>query len=172
MATSDYENVDDRDDLDDGELRQLVRDHLAEHRGLDIDDLTVSVRDGVVHLGGRVGTEGELRIAEHVVTDVVGLRQVVNDILVDPIRRADSPEAIDDHLVDEDEHEGLMLGDRSVPIAPAVDWVEEDLDALLGGTHDLQGAIENAESWIPPERPTQEGISGDDAGPNEMNDRH
>ena len=68
----DYEDIHDLDDLSDDELRELVRSHLREHRGLDADDVSVEVEDGVVRLQGRVGTEGELRIAAHVVTDVIG----------------------------------------------------------------------------------------------------
>src|SRR5215831_19089407 len=65
----DYENLDDIGDLNDDELRVLVRDRLDAHNGLDIDDLTVHVREGVVILGGRVGTEGERLIDEHLVDE-------------------------------------------------------------------------------------------------------
>jgi hypothetical protein len=87
----DFENIDDVDDLDDGELRRLVRDRLAEHRGLDAADITVTVHDRVVALDGRVGTEGERRVAERVVTDLVGLADVNNNLVVDSLRRAESP---------------------------------------------------------------------------------
>src|SRR5437764_8583863 len=97
----DFEDLNDTDDLSDDELRGLVREQLSAHNGLDIDDITVRIEDGTVVLGGRVGTDGERLIAEHVVTDVLGLA-VQNDIFVDPVRRAESPEAIDEHLVDED----------------------------------------------------------------------
>src|SRR5918912_4553053 len=96
----DFEDIHDLDDLSDDELRDLVRNNLAAHKGLDPDDISVQVEDGVVHLAGRVGTETERRIAERVVTDVLGAEQVENEIVIDPIRRAESPEAIDDHLAD------------------------------------------------------------------------
>src|SRR3712207_5166161 len=96
----DFENIDDRDDLSDAELRRLVRERLAEHRGLDPQDITVQVQDGVVELSGRVGTEGERRIAEHVITDLIGLPSVRNDLVVDALRRAESPEAADDAQAD------------------------------------------------------------------------
>ena len=92
----DFENIDDLDDLSDAELRSLVRDRLAEHRGLDLRDITVQVHNGVVELSGRVGTEGERRIAERVGTDTIGLPSVRNDIVVESLRRAESPEAADD----------------------------------------------------------------------------
>src|SRR5215217_5206531 len=62
----DYEDIHDIDDLNDDELTGLVREHLAAHKGLDVDDIAVRTADGVVHLEGRVGTEAELRIAERV----------------------------------------------------------------------------------------------------------
>ena len=45
----DFEDIHDLDDLSDDELRGLVREHLAAHNALDIDDLTVLVEDGAGH---------------------------------------------------------------------------------------------------------------------------
>ena len=84
----DYEDIDEIDEQTDGELRALVRDRLDEQVGFDPADVDVNVRSGTVILSGRVGTEEELRIVEHVVTDVVGIKAVTNDIFIDPIRRA------------------------------------------------------------------------------------
>lgn len=160
----DFENLNDLEGLDDRELRDLVRSHLREHRGLDPDDITVRVTDGAVVLEGRVGTDAERRIAEHVLTDVVGLAAVENNLVVDPIRRAESPMDIDEHLAEEDRTEGLLLGDRPVPLSPETEHLAPDLDAQLGGTTDLRKAIEDGTAWIPPESPTQEGLdaSGED----------
>ena len=158
----DFEDIDDLDDLSDDELRGLVREHLQAHNALDIDDLTVFVEDGLVILGGRVGTDGERLIAEHVLSDVVGIQRYRNDIFVDPNRRATSPEAVDEHLADEDQREGLLLGDRAVPISPEADHLEEDLDSELYGTTDVQRATEDGTPWIPPESPTPEGLTGRD----------
>jgi len=158
----DYEDIHDLDDLSDDELRGLVREHLQAHNALDIDDLTVFVEDGLVILGGRVGTDGERLIAEHILTDVVGALKYRNDIFVDPIRRATSPEAIDEHIVDEDRREGLLLGDRPVPISPESEHRHEELDSELYGTTDVQRATEDGTPWIPPESPTPEGFTGRD----------
>ncbi len=158
----DFEDVNDIDDLDDEELRGLVREHLAADSALDIDDLTINVEDGHVILDGRVGTDEERRIAEHIVTDVLGVEDYENNIFVDPIRRATSPEAADDTLVDEDATEGRLLGDRPVSLSPEVEERLEDEDAQLYGTTDLSHAIEEGTSWIPPEAPTPEGFPGQD----------
>jgi hypothetical protein len=158
----DFEDLNDLDDLSDDELRGLVREHLSAHNALDIDDLTVTVENGLVVLSGRVGTDGERLIAEHVVTDLVGAQKVRNDIFVDAARRATSPEAIDEHLVDEDRRSGLLLGDRPVPLSPEAEHREEDLNAELYGTTDVQQVMENGTPWIPPESPTPEGLTGRD----------
>jgi hypothetical protein len=172
MMAHDYEDVDDVDDLSDDELRGLVRERLAEHRALDIRDISVAVHDGVVALNGRVGTEGERRVAEHILTDVVGIDTVRNNLVVDALRRAESPEAVDEHLVDEDEHSGLLLGDRPAPLSPEADHLEEDLDARLFGTTDVRNAVENGTAWNPPTVPTQEGVEGYGATPADEGEDH
>ena len=153
----DYEDIRETDLLIDGELRALVRDRLDEQLAFDPDDVDVSVRGGVVRLSGRVGTEEEFRIVEHVVTDLVGLNNVRNEMVVDPIRRAESPEPIDEHLVDEEMHEGLLLGDSPRPEDPEAEHLHENIRAELFGTTDVQQSIENAIPWNPPEGPTPEG---------------
>jgi hypothetical protein len=154
----DFEDIHDLDDLSDDELRGLVREHLQANNAIDIDDITVHVDDGVIVLGGRVGTDGEKLIAEHVVTDVLGAEDVRNEIFVDPMRRAESPQAVDEHLVDEDQHEGLLLGDRPMPINPEAESVQDDVDHELYGTTDVGHAISDGTAWIPPESPTPEGF--------------
>lgn len=168
----DYENIDDTADMNDGELRAFVRDRLDEQLAFDSDDIEIAVRNGVVRLSGRVGTESEYRIVEHVVTDVLGLSEVTNDLVVDSIRRAESPEAIDEHLVDEEVHEGLLLGDGPRPDTEEADHLHEDRRAELFGTTDVQKSIEGAIPWVPPESPTPEGLSGTDAGPGVRGEDH
>ena len=158
----DFEDVNDIDDLSDDELRGLVREHLASDSALDIDDLSVHVRDGLVRLEGRVGTDEERRIAEHIVTDVLGLENYENNIFVDPMRRAANPEATDENLAEEEATEGRLLGDRPVGISPEVEERVDDEDAILYGTTDVGRAIEEGTAWIPPEAPTPEGVPGED----------
>ena len=167
----DYENIDDIDELDDRELRDLVRERLAEHTALDIDDITVSARDGTVVLAGRVGTEGERRVAEHVLTDVLGLVDFTNDLVVDPLRRAESPIDIDEHLADEERRAGTLLGDMAPPESDEAALAATD-EEDLAGTSDTQRSIAEGLSWNPPESPTPEGLRGSDAGPEEFGGRH
>lgn len=157
----DFEDIHDIENLSDRELRDLVREHLEASTALDIDDITVRVEDGVVVLEGRVGDAGEDQIAEHVLTDVLGIQNFRNDLVVDQVRRAESPEAIDDHLADEDIHEGLLLGDRPVSLTDESQHLADSPEVEQEGTTDVSKAIESAEPWIPPESPTPEGMSRD-----------
>ena len=160
---NDFENLHNIRDLDDRELRDVVRSHLRAHNGLDADYITVHVNDGTVILDGRVGTDNERRVAEHVLTDVLGLT-VQNDLVVQAIHRAESPMDIDDHLAEEERAEGLLLGDRPVSLDPEAESVEEDIDAALYGTTDVGKAIAEGTAWIPPESPTPEGLEGTGGG--------
>jgi len=170
----DYEDIHDIDDLSDEELTGLVREHLAAHNMIDPDDIFVRSVEGVVHLEGRVGTESELRVAERVVTDVLGIVDVENEIVVDPIRRAVSPEDIDDHLVSQDATGGLLLGDGPEQQMDEVHLArgDEDVDERLYGTTDVQDAIAHGTSYIPPTSPTPEGFGGMDTGPGAMGEDH
>lgn len=98
----DFEDTYDLEDLSDRELRDLVREHLEASTALDIDDITVRIEDGVVVLEGRVGDAGEEQVAEHVLTDILGITKFRNELVSDPNRRAESPMAIDEH--DESAH--------------------------------------------------------------------
>lgn len=157
---TDFENLHDIADLNDRELRDVVRSHLRAHNGLDADYITVQVSSGEVTLEGRVGTDNERRVAEHVITDVLGIKRVHNSLVVQAIHRAESPLDVEEHLADEERMEGLLLGDRAVPLSPEAEHLEEDLDARLGGTSDIGKAIEEGTPWIPPESPTPEGMDG------------
>jgi hypothetical protein len=159
----DFEDIHDLDDLNDDELHALVRTHLAADEALDEREITVRVQDGFVTLAGSVGTEAEQRIAEHVVTDVLGIEQYENLLTVDPLQRAESPLAIDEHLAEEEATEGRLLGDRAVPLSPEAEHLEEDLDARLYGTTDVGEAIAEGTAWNPPDAPTPEGRDIGDA---------
>lgn len=153
----DFEDIHDLDNLSDAELRELVRQHLASSNAVDLDDLTVRVDGGRVVLEGRVGTDAERRVAEHVLTDVLGIEKYENAIFVDPVRRATTPEDAEEHLATEEGQNGLLLGDQPASQSPEAEHLAEDLDARLYGTTDVQKASEDGVAWIPPESPTPEG---------------
>lgn len=156
---SDFENINDLNDLNDRELRDVVRSSLSAHHGLDVDYITVIVENGAVTLQGRVGTDYERRVAEHVLTDTLGLSSVRNDLVVQAIHRAESPLDAEDNAIEDEREEGLLLGDRAVPLSPEAEHLQADLD-VDWGTSDISKAISEGTSWIPPESPTQEGLEG------------
>jgi hypothetical protein len=168
----DYEDIHNIDSLDDRELRDLVREQLAEHGALDIDDITVRVAEGQVVLSGRVGTEGERRVAEHVLTDVLGIQAFTNELVIDPLRRAISPLDIDEHISDESARAGVLLGDRAVPLSDEAEHLADAAQDDMDGTTDLQKVMEDGMTWTPPDSPTPEGMLGTDAGPADMGGQH
>jgi hypothetical protein len=168
----DYDNTDEIANLSDDELRLLVRTELKANKAIDADDITIHVREGRVTIAGRVGTEEELRVADHILTDLIGLEDVNNELVVDEIRRAESPEAIDEHLADEEVHAGVLLGDVLVPLDPEAEHIVDDRNLNPAGTHEVGEAIEQAEPWIPPEGPTPEGIGGQDMPRHGRNAQH
>jgi hypothetical protein len=170
----DYEDMTSIEDMDDDELKEFVLDRLSEHEGLDSDDIEVDVENGMVRLSGRVGTEAELRIAEHVLTDVVGVPEVDNELVVDAIRRGTTSEDVDDETNEQEDARGLRLGE--VPEQDTDEVIQargdEDLDERMFGTTDVQESIAHGTAYIPPESPTPEGMLGTDAGPGEMGEDH
>ena len=166
----DFENLHDIESLDDGELRELVRAHLSDTGGLDVDNITVRVTDGVVHLIGRVGTDGERRIAERAVTDGLGISRLSNDLVVDQLRRSEAPD--DAEEANELESTGDLLGDPPEQTSDTTEHLLEDEDGQLFGTGDVGEAIEEGVSYSPPDSPTPEGISGMDGDASAENELH
>ncbi|HEY4954729.1 MAG TPA: BON domain-containing protein [Gemmatimonadaceae bacterium] len=154
----DYDNTDEVANLSDDELRTLVRTRLNSQLAFDGEDLSVHVRNGQVTVSGRVGTESELRIVDHVLTDSLGLVDVDNQVVMDDLVRAESPEAIDEHLVDERERSGILLGDEPSESDDEAEHIALDKNRNPRATHDVHEAIEEGEPWIPPEGPTPEGV--------------
>jgi hypothetical protein len=158
----DFENVFDLDDLSDEELRGLVRDQLSEYDTIDVDSILVHVKDGYVTLTGRVGSDSGKQIADHVLSDVIGLETYANDLFVDPVRRDEEPEAADEAVGRASfRGEDPLLGgsDLSQTDDEAVRTTDND-DAALFGTRDMETAMEDGLPWSPPDEPTPEGRDG------------
>ena len=60
-----YDDIYDIENLDDGELKELVLQQLRESPDIDVDLIEVEVDDGNVRLAGRVGTEQDSVRALH-----------------------------------------------------------------------------------------------------------
>jgi BON domain len=167
----DYEDMHNIEELEDAELRDLVREQLDEHPSLDIREISVLVANGHVTLSGRVGTDGERRIAEHLLTDVLGVTDFTNDLMIDPTHRAESPEASDEQIVDGAGNDAAV-GDVEVPFSAEAEHLADELQDDLAGTTDYTRVMEDGMTWNPPDGPTPEGMRGTDAGPEELGERH
>lgn len=152
----DYENVDDLGSLTDAELHARIIEQFKEYPELDGDLIDVAVRDGRVTLSGRVGTEREYQEFEHVATDVLGLPNVSNEIMVDEVVRAEYPEAADEAAVERIREEGPTGGAEDQTSDEAAHLLEDTAGEQFG-TADLHEAIERGFAYDPPSTPVQEG---------------
>jgi hypothetical protein len=153
----DYEDFYDIESMTDEEVQAVVREQLDAHPELDADGIDLGVADGVVSLSGRVGTEAELQIIEHILTDVLGVR-VSNELVVD-------------ELVRHEQHEAADTANARLYAAGSArggaDRTEDSAEHLLDdtaaeqyGTDDMGEAIERGHSYNPPTGPVQEGTWG------------
>ena len=155
-----YEDSVDLDALSDEEIYDRIQEHLREG-GVDPDDLDIDVADGKVTVGGRLGTEAEIRIVDHILTDQVGLSGYENEIVTDPLAVEESSEdtlesAQDQRSEDEDSRLGEADDDRS----DTADHLDENVERRTFGTRDPSAAVEEGTPYTPPDRPTPEGREG------------
>ena len=155
----DYEDLHNIEELDDNELRELVREQLREHAQLDIDEITVLASEGKVTLSGRVGSDGESRMAEHVLTDVLGIEDFSNDLVVDALARATNSEAADESIEEDDERSGGLRGDREVSMTDESAHLADSPEGDRSGTSDMSRVMEDGMTYNPPSSPTAEGES-------------
>lgn len=156
MARQQGGDVFDFSNMTDDEIRSVVRDHLREYPNLDPDWIDVDVRDGVVTLSGRVGTDAEVQVAEAVLDDVLGLDDYVNELVVDELHRAETPEAADDAATAEAEVDD-QIGEPASQQSDTAEHLQEDLDSESFGTHDAGEAVRGGSTYVPPDRPVGDG---------------
>ena len=68
----------------DDRIRDEACERLTDHPLIDASDVDVEVRDGVVTLTGRVAIRAEKHLAEDVIDEVAGVRDVENRLRVQP----------------------------------------------------------------------------------------
>lgn len=71
--------------LNDVELATAIREHLKEDGRVDTEELRILCRNGVVHLSGALPSEPEHQILLQIVTDVLGLKEVVDRIQLEEL---------------------------------------------------------------------------------------
>jgi hypothetical protein len=155
MARNERRDPLDTSDMDDDEIRSLVRDELREQPNIDADLIEVDVSDGKVTLSGRVGTDAEVNIAGHLVTDVVGAVTLDNELVVDEGTRGERAAGADEAMMEQEEHD-RMGGDVRQQSDTAA-HLQENLEEEHWGTHDMQSAIQDGTSYTPPDSPTADG---------------
>lgn len=154
-----YEDLSGESMLSDAELAALVRDRLAEHAGVEPGAIEITVRDGAVSVAGRIGTEAEYQAIEHVITDLIGVERVNNEMVVDPLRRVGYDEAAD---VANTQVYGEPRGQRGGAnrTEDSAAHLLDDTGAEQYGTGDVGEAVERGYSYNPPLPPFQEGDEG------------
>jgi BON domain-containing protein len=167
----DYEDIHNVDDLDDAELRRLVLEQLAQSKGVDIGEISVRASHGSVTLIGRVGTDGERRIADHVLTDVLGILDVTNDLVVDPNVRTENaaPDLAATDSEPDDDASGVEI---EVPMTGDSPFFADAIRTEADAASDLESVMEDGTPWSPPDSPTPEGLRGTDARPEDMDGQH
>ncbi len=148
--------------LTDDELYRVLMDRFESAEGVDAGWIELSVRDGFVTLEGRVGTSGEVEVAEKIVDDVVGVDTYANNLVVDELHREQAPEAADD-AVAADLARDDSLGEPDAQQTDTAEHLVADLEEETYGTRDPQTAVRDGTPYIPPDGPFQEGY---DSGEN------
>lgn len=155
---ADYEDLYDLDSLDDDEIHELLLQQIEEFGEIDADLLDITVENGFITLGGRVGTEQELQVLEQILTDVLGIMNYSNEVVIDDLVRLEVSEAADEARFEADGADAASpLGESDDRTDPQAAHLLEDPAGELYGTTDLQRAIERGEAYEAPDRPLQEG---------------
>jgi hypothetical protein len=142
--------------MTDDELYDLVVQELGEHPEIDSEWVEVRVKDGHVTLSGRVGSDSEVSVAEQVITEILGLQQFTNELMVDELHRGEMPEAADDAVM-QDLEVDAQYGEGNQNQSDTAAHLVEDLGAQTYGTHSLSDAVNDGAAYNPPDRPTGEG---------------
>ncbi|MFI5397082.1 MAG: BON domain-containing protein [Candidatus Binatia bacterium] len=114
------------------ELEEAIREHLREDGRMDMEELRIVCRHGVVHLSGSVPSEGEHQIVLQTITDVMGLKDVDDRLRANEILW---------------EREDRNRQEELLETRP---WEEQ------AGTEDVTEAHEEGLDFVPPTRPVPE----------------
>jgi hypothetical protein len=142
--------------MTDDELYDVVLQQLREHPEVDAGWIEVRVREGKVTLSGRVGSDAEVSVAEQVLTEILGLSDFTNELVVDELHRGQLPEAADDAVM-QDMDVDAQYGESNENQSDTAAHLVEDLEAQTYGTHSLTDAVNDGASYTPPDRPLGDG---------------
>lgn len=68
--------------LRDSEIEAELRERVHQHPGLDLDELRLVCRHGVTHLQGALPSEAQHRILLALLTDVIGVQEIVDHVQI------------------------------------------------------------------------------------------
>jgi DnaK suppressor protein len=123
----------DLESLLDREIEQALRELVREDGRIDMDELRVVCRHGVVHLDGAVPSEAEHQVLLQLVSDVGGCEEVLDHVQVNPL------------LWERPERSRPGPTER-MPL----EWFEPV------GTEDIVESTEEGLDYVAPDRPTPE----------------
>jgi hypothetical protein len=152
----DFGGVYNLEDMSDDDLQRLIVQQLQEYPNLDAGWIDVDVQAGHVTLAGMVGTDAERQVAEKVIAEVLGVESFTNELVVSELHRHELPEAIDEALAEEEELDDHLGGDTRQQSDTAAHLME-DPEGEAFGTRDMQQAIQEGSTYIPPDRPLSDG---------------
>jgi RNA polymerase-binding transcription factor DksA len=123
----------DLEGLLDREVEETLRQLVRADRRIDLDELRIVCRHGVVRLDGAVPSEGEHQMLVKLVTDVAGCEDVTDSVRVNPIlwERRDRSRAQPREHIRPSRFESI-------------------------GTEDVVECTEEGIDWVPPDRPPSE----------------
>jgi RNA polymerase-binding transcription factor DksA len=116
--------------LSDQELTEAIKDHLKEDGRIDLNELHVACRKGVVYLSGVLPSEAEHQILMQTLTDVMGLKEVADHLEVE-------------ELLWQTEKRTREVGPEIIPR-----WQEPP------GTEDIVESTEEDKEFVAPVKPT------------------
>jgi DnaK suppressor protein len=120
----------DLEPLLDREVEELLRDAVRQDGRIDLDELRIVCRHGVVHLAGAVPSADEHRMLVKLITDVAGCDDVVDRVQIDPL------------LWERGDHRRPQQQDSTDP---------SPFEPL--GTEDVVRSAEDGLDYVPPDRP-------------------
>jgi RNA polymerase-binding protein DksA len=116
----------------DQELEQYVREQVREDGRIDTDEVRIVCRHGVVHVEGALPSEVEHSILLQLLTDVLGLEEIVDHVQVQEV---------------------LWEREERTKTAPAT---EPRPEREPYGTEDIVESLEEGVDYVPPVNPTPE----------------
>ena len=158
MATQHGGDLYDFSSMTDDEIRTVIIQHFQENPSLDTDWIEVLVQEGFVTLSGRVGTDGEVQVAEGLLHDILGITTYQNDLVVDELHRISLSEASDEATTQVDElEESVGSGNVQDQHTDTSEHLVANLEEDTFGTQDMGAAIRDGNPYIPPDRPQTDG---------------